>query len=88
MLDNTYVLVYNLPYIRGCIALTNKDLSDMVNQIIKDHGISKTFIASKMGISRQQLDNILKKKHFSINDANSILNIIGYCIDKIEIKKL
>ena len=39
-------------------------------------------------MSRQQLDNMLKKKHFSINDANSILNVIGYAIDKVEIKKI
>ena len=68
--------------------MTNKDLADMVNQIIKDHGVSKTFIAAKMQISRQQLDNIFKKKHFSIDDANAILNVLGYYVDDIDIKKL
>lgn len=68
--------------------MTNQDLSDMVIKIIKDNGVSKTFIANKLGMSRQQLDNMLKKKHFSINDANSILNVIGYSIDKVEVKKI
>lgn len=68
--------------------MTNQDLSDMVIKIIKDNGVSKTFIANKLGMSRQQLDNMLKKKHFSINDANSILNVIGYAIDKVEVKKI
>lgn len=72
----------------GGESVTNKDLANLVMQTIKDHGISKVFIADKMGISRQQLDNILKKKHFSVDDANSILNVIGYYVNKIEIKKL
>lgn len=68
--------------------MTNQNLSDMVIKIIKDNGVSKTFVANKLGMSRQQLDNMLKKKHFSINDANSILNVIGYSIDKVEVKKI
>ncbi len=67
---------------------SNKELIAMVNQIIKDNGVTKTFISSKMGISRQQLDNILKKQSFSIDDANKILNVIGYEINEIAIKKL
>lgn len=68
--------------------MTNKDLAELVKQTIKDNGISKTFIAGKMNISRQQLDNILKKKQFSIDDANSILNVIGYTITNIDIKRI
>lgn len=68
--------------------MTNKDLIAIVNQTIKDNGVTKTFISSKMGVSRQQLDNILKKQNFSIDDANKILNVIGYKIDNIAIKKL
>jgi pts system, mannitol-specific iibc component len=68
--------------------MTNKDLSNLVNQIIKQNGINKTFISDKLGISRQALDHMLNKKQFSIDDANKILNIIGFEIDNITTKKL
>lgn len=67
--------------------MTNKDLSKLVNQIIKDNGINKTFISDKLGIKRQSLDNLMKKKQFSIDDANSILNTFGFEIDNIKVKK-
>lgn len=67
--------------------MTNKDLSKLVNQTIKDNGINKTFISDKLGVTRQQIDNLLNKKQFSIDDANKILNIIGYEIDNISNKK-
>ena len=67
--------------------MTNKDLSNLVNQIIKQNGINKTFISDKLGISRQALDHMLNKKQFSIDDANKILNIIGFEIDNITTKK-
>lgn len=68
--------------------MTNKDLSNLVNQIIKDNGINKTFISDKLGIQRQSLDNMMKKKSFSVDDANTILNIIGFEIDNISVKKI
>lgn len=67
--------------------MTNVDLSNLVNQLIKDNGINKTFIADKLGMHRQSLDNMMKKQSFSIDDANKILNIIGYEIDNISVKK-
>ena len=68
--------------------MTNKDLSNLVNQIIKQNGINKTFISDKLGISRQALDHMLNKKQFSIDDANKILNIIGFEIDNITTKRM
>lgn len=68
--------------------MTNKDLIDLVNSIIKDTGVTKTHIAKKIGVSRQALDKMFEKKNFSLDDANKILNVIGYEIDKISIKKL
>ena len=86
MLDNISCLLYNL--YEGVHNLTNKDLAELVEKTIKDNGINKTFISNKLGVSRQQINNILKKKNFSIDDANSILNVIGYNIESISIKKL
>lgn len=55
---------------------SNKELSTIVSQIIKDSGIKKTFIASQLGLTRQGLDKLLQKKSFSIDDANKILSLV------------
>lgn len=68
--------------------MTNKDLIALVDDTIKNTGVTKMFIAKKLGVSRQQIDNILAKQNFSVDDANKLLNVIGYEIDNISIKKL
>lgn len=65
---------------------TNADLVQMVNQIILQSGIKKTFISDQLGISRQALDKLMSKKNFSIDDANKILSLIGYHVEVL-IKK-
>lgn len=57
---------------------TNQELAQAVNEAIKESGIKKVFIAEKLGISRQALTHFLQKANFSIDDANKILDIIGY----------
>lgn len=57
---------------------TNQELAQAVNDIILQSGIKKTFISKRLGISRQALDNMMAKKHFSLDDANKILALIGY----------
>lgn len=66
--------------------MTNKDLSKLVDDTIKESGVTKMHIAKKLGVSRQQIDNILAKQNFSVDDANKLLNIIGYEIDNVSIK--
>lgn len=68
--------------------MTNKDLAMLVDDTIKNTGVTKMFIAKKLGVSRQQIDNILAKQNFSVDDANKLLNIIGYEIDNVSIKIL
>lgn len=58
------------------IIKSNSDLRQAVNDAIKESGIKKTFIAEKIGLTRQGLDKMLQKQSFSIDDANKILNII------------
>ena len=70
------------------MTITNKQLSVIVNQYITESGVTKSFIAKKIGVSRQAIDKILEKKNFSIDDANKILNVIGYTVDQISIKKI
>lgn len=68
--------------------MTNKDLANLVDVTIKNTGVTKTFISNKLGISRQAFDKLLDKKQFSIDDANRILNIIGYNVEKVLIEKI
>lgn len=55
---------------------TNKELAQAVNEAIKESGIKKTALAEKIGLTRQGLDILLKKKSFSLDDANKILSVI------------
>jgi len=57
---------------------TNQELAQAVNGAIAESGIKKYSIAEKMGISRQAFTNFMNKSNFSIDDANKILDIIGY----------
>ena len=67
---------------------TNQELIQAVNQAIKDSGIKKTVLAQKVGLSRQGLNNLLKKQSFSLDDANKILEIINLEVTaEIEIRK-
>ncbi len=68
--------------------MTNKDLSKLVDDMIKETGVTKTFISNKLEISRQAFDNLMAKKQFSVDDANKILNVIGYEIDSISTRKI
>lgn len=68
--------------------MTNKDLANLVDNTIKETGVTKMHIANKLGISRQAFDKLLDKKQFSVDDANKILNIIGYNIENVVIQKI
>lgn len=56
-------------------------LALLVDEYINSKGIKYNFISDKLGISRQALYQLLRKKNFSIDDANRILAVIGYKID-------
>ena len=57
---------------------TNAELVRAVNGAIAESGYKKSYISDKMGISRQAFSNFLNKANFSLDDANKILEIIGY----------
>ena len=57
---------------------TNQELAQAIERIIDDNGIKKIWLSEKMGISNQNFNRLMSKKNFSLDDANSILNIIGY----------
>ena len=58
------------------IVSTNHELAEFVKKDIKATCIKKNDLAENIGLSRQGLDNLLKKKSFSLDDANRILNVI------------
>lgn len=66
--------------------MTNRDLATLVDDTIKNTGVTKMHIAKKLNVSRQQIDNILAKQNFSVDDANKLLNVIGYEIENVSIK--
>lgn len=57
---------------------TNQELAQAVKGAIAESGFKKSYIADQLGISRQAFTHFLQKANFSIDDANKILNIIGY----------
>lgn len=61
--------------------MTNKELAHLVNQTILESGYKKSFIAEKLGISRQAFSHLLDKRSFSIEDASRILEIVGYDLE-------
>ena len=56
----------------------NDELSNVINDIIQQSGYKKTYIAEKLGIANQNLNRLINKKNLSLDDANRILNIVGY----------
>ena len=57
---------------------TNQELAQAVKGAIAESGYKKSYIAEQLGISRQAFTHFLQKANFSIDDANKILDIIGY----------
>lgn len=64
----------------------NQELSNAIEKIIDDNGIKKKWLSEKTGIINQNLNRFIKKKNLSLDEANRILDQIGYKA-KIVIKK-
>lgn len=56
-------------------------LSQYIDNFISDKGLKKIWIAEQMGISQQLFYRLQNKKNFNVDDANRILNVIGYKIE-------
>ena len=57
--------------------MTN-ELAIMVDDFITNKGIKKVYIANKLNMPQQRLNDLFNKKNFTIDDANKVLNTIGY----------
>lgn len=56
----------------------NEELRKSIKNIIAENGIKKTYIAQKLNICNQNVNNLLAKKNISLDDANKILSTMGY----------
>lgn len=57
---------------------SNAELIQAVQDLISDNGIKKTWLADQLGIANQNLNRLISKKNMSLDDANRILNLMGY----------
>lgn len=64
----------------------NEQMKELINTVIKDNGIKKTFIADNLNISRSNLNSLLNKKNITLDDLKKICDVLGYEIE-INIKK-
>lgn len=64
----------------------NEQMKELINTIIKDNGIKKTFIADNLNISRSNLNSLLNKKNITLDDLKKICDVLDYEIE-INIKK-
>lgn len=64
----------------------NKQMKELINAIIKDNGIKKTFIAEQLNITKGSFQNLLNKKNITLDDLKKICDVMGYEIE-INIKK-
>lgn len=56
----------------------NAQLSNKINDLIKESGIKKIVLAEKMGIVNQNLNRKINKKNLSLDETNKIINPLGY----------
>ena len=61
-------------------------MKDLINTLIQDNGIKKTFIADNLNMSRSNLNSLLNKKNITLDDLKKICDVLGYEIE-INIKK-
>ena len=54
------------------------ELSNKINNLIKESGIKKIVLAEKMGIVNQNLNRKINKKNLSLDETNDIINPLGY----------
>lgn len=59
-------------------------LADAVDIFLYSNRIKKVDVADKIGMTKQTFNKLMNKSNFTIDDANKILNAVGYEI-KFEI---
>lgn len=57
---------------------TNEELTRAIHGAIAESGQKKLWIAEQLGMNNQNFSRFLSKKSLSLDDANKVLNLIGY----------
>ena len=60
---------------------TNSELSQAINDIIKESGYKKTYIADQLGIKNQNFNNKINKNNLSIDETK----LLCYNIIKLKV---
>ena len=55
----------------------NDDILALIDNYLNINGIKKTFLAEKMGITRQRLNTIFQKKNINLDDLKQIADALG-----------
>ena len=76
-----YVLFYFIFMGDIMIFDNNLQLKKEFDKLLIDTGNNKVNIATELGISKQQLSNLLNKKNLSFMDMKRILDVIGYDLE-------
>lgn len=64
----------------------NNDMKEIINIILKDNGIKKTYVADSLNMSKTTFNSLLNKKNITLDDLKKICDVLGYEIE-INIKK-
>ena len=67
--------------------IDNSHLTLEFKKLLLDLGISQADVASRLGITRQNLNCLLNKKQLSFDNMQTILNVCGYKLTYDFVKK-
>lgn len=70
-----------LPQRRHCGMNDMNELATIIDEYIDSKGVKYQFIADKIGLSKQGLYGLMRKKQFNVSDANRILAAIDCQLD-------
>lgn len=59
----------------------NDDIVALIDNYLNINGIKKTFLAEKMGITRQRLNTIFQKKNINLDDLKQIADALGLDVE-------
>ena len=60
---------------------SNDDIVALIDNYLNINGIKKTFLAEKMGITRQRLNTIFQKKNINLDDLKQIADALGLDVE-------
>lgn len=59
----------------------NDDIVALIDNYLNINGIKKTFLAERMGITRQRLNTIFQKKNINLDDLKQMADALGLDVE-------